>query len=212
MKILIVDDHAVVRQGYSSLLMSVFAPCEVFEASSGEQAVELCRGQQPDIIIMDVNMQGMSGSDAGKGILSEYPGTKILCFSMHEETAVARQAIDVGIKGYITKSSPPNILLDAVKKVMAGGIYLQDDIASRLSPDSIKIQEERFESMTSREYEIFLLLAHGKNNAEISEKLNISQKTVSNYVTVLKNKLNISSAAQLVHLAADAGLIHPETK
>lgn len=212
MKLLIVDDHAVVRQGYSSLLMSVFAPCEVFEASSGEQAVELCRGQQPDIIIMDVNMQGMSGIDAGKAILSDYPAAKILCFSMHEETAVARQAIDVGIKGYITKSSPPNILLDAVKKVMAGGIYLQDDIASRLSPDSIKIQEERFESMTSREYEIFLLLAHGKNNAEISEKLNISQKTVSNYATVLKNKLNISSAAQLVHLAADAGLIHPETK
>ena len=212
MKILIVDDHAVVRQGYSSLLKSVFAPCEVVEASSGELAVECFREQQPDIVIMDVNMQGMTGIDAGKAILAQFPDAKILCFSMHEETAVARQAIDVGIKGYITKSSPPNVLLDAVKQVMAGEVYLQDEIARRLSPDSLKIQEARFQSMTSREYEIFILLAHGKSNVEISEKLSISQKTVSNYVTVLKNKLNISSAAQLVHLAADAGLINAETE
>jgi DNA-binding NarL/FixJ family response regulator len=192
--------------------LSTFTPCEVIEATSGEQAVEEYEETQPDITIMDINMQGMSGIEAGRIILERDSAAKILCFSMHEETAVASHAMNVGIRGYITKSSTPDTLIKAVRKVMAGEVFLQDELSERLAPEMIIKRDSRFNSMTSREYEIFLLLANGRNTDEIAKELSISQKTISNYITILKNKLEITSAAQLVHLAADAGLIHSARK
>ena len=207
MKIVIADDHAVVRQGYACLLSTIFAPCTVLEADSGAEAYELCLSEQPDVVIMDINMHGISGIETAQQILQQLPDMKILFFSMYDETQVVSQALDAGARGYITKSCTPEVLLEAVRKVMAGQLYVEHELAMRLAVSRPAQQDKRLKDMTQREFEIFIMLAEGCNARDISRKLSISSKTVSNYTAILKSKLNIASTAELVHLAIDAGLI-----
>lgn len=207
MKILIVDDHAVVRQGYSSLLSAMLTPCEVLEAASGDQACQLCQSEPPDLVIMDVNMQGISGIEATRRILQRNSDIRVLFFSMYDEIPVVTQALEAGAKGYITKSCTPDILIEAVTKVAAGQLYVEHELAMRLAVTRPEQKDTRLKEMTQREFEIFVMLAQGSNVKEISEQLCISSKTVSNYTAILKSKLNIGSVAELVHVAIEAGLV-----
>lgn len=207
MKIVIADDHAVVRQGYASLLSTMLAPCEVREAGNGDQAYSLCQAEEPDIVIMDVNMNGISGIEATRRILQRNPDIKILFFSMYDEIPVVTQALEAGAKGYITKSCTPEILIEAVTKVAAGQLYVEHELAMRLAVSRPEQKDKRLKEMTQREFEIFVMLAQGNNVKEISEQLCISSKTVSNYTAILKSKLNIGSTAELVHLAIETGLV-----
>lgn len=207
MKIIIADDHAVVRQGYSSLLSAVLAPCDVTEASSGDEACLLCETLSPDIVIMDVNMQGISGIEATRRILQQSPEINILFFSMYDESPVVAQAMDAGAKGYITKSCTPEVLIDAVTKVASGQLYVEHELAMRLAVSKPLQQDQRLKGMTHREFEIFVMLAEGCSVPEISEQLLISGKTVSNYTSILKSKLRIGSTAELVHLAIETGIV-----
>lgn len=207
MKIIIADDHAVVRQGYSSLLSAVLAPCDVIEASSGDEACLLCETLSPDIVIMDVNMQGISGIEATRRILQLSPEINILFFSMYDESPVVAQAMDAGAKGYITKSCTPEVLIDAVTKVASGQLYVEHELAMRLAVSKPLQKDQRLKGMTHREFEIFVMLAEGSSVPEISEKLLISGKTVSNYTSILKSKLRIGSTAELVHLAIETGVV-----
>ena len=207
MKIIIADDHAVVRQGYSSLLSTMLAPCDVLEASNGDQAFNLCQTDRPDIVIMDVNMQGISGVEATRRILQRDSNINILFFSMYDESPVVAQAMEAGAKGYITKSCTPEILIDAVKKVAAGQLYVEHELAMRLAVTRPEQEDQRLKDMTQREFEIFVMLAQGCSVHQISEQLFISNKTVSNYTSILKSKLQISSTAELVHLAIETGVV-----
>ncbi|KXJ53587.1 response regulator transcription factor [Neptuniibacter pectenicola] len=207
MKIIIADDHAVVRQGYSSLLSTMLAPCDVLEASNGDQAFNLCQTDRPDIVIMDVNMQGISGVEATRRILQRDSNINILFFSMYDESPVVAQAMEAGAKGYITKSCTPEILIDAVKKVAAGQLYVEHELAMRLAVTRPEQKDQRLKDMTQREFEIFVMLAQGCSVHQISEQLFISNKTVSNYTSILKSKLQISSTAELVHLAIETGVV-----
>ena len=207
MNILIVDDHAVVRQGYASLLATMLSPCVVREAGNGDQAFSMCQETAPEVIIMDVNMSGISGIEASRRILQRYPEVNVLFFSMYDEVPVVTQALNTGARGYITKSCTPEILIEAVKKVATGQLYVEHELARRLAVRRPEQKDKRLRDMTDREVEIFVMLARGLSVKEISEELCISNKTVSNYTAILKSKLNMTSTAELVHLAIETGLV-----
>jgi len=207
MNILIVDDHAVVRQGYASLLATVLSPCVVREAGNGDQAYSMCQEDAPQVMIMDVNMSGISGIEASRRILQRFPDINVLFFSMYDEVPVVTQALNTGARGYITKSCTPEILIEAVKKVSTGQLYVEHELAMRLAVSRPEQKDQRLRDMTQREFEIFVMLARGLSVKEISEDLCISSKTVSNYTAILKSKLNMTSTAELVHLAIEAGLV-----
>lgn len=207
MNILIVDDHAVVRQGYASLLSAMLSPCVVREAGNGDQAYSMCQEDAPQVMIMDVNMSGISGIEAARRILQSFPDVNVLFFSMYDEVPVVTQALDTGARGYITKSCTPEILIEAVKKVSTGRLYVEHELAMRLAVCRPEQKDQRLRDMTQREFEIFVMLAQGLSVKEISEELCISSKTVSNYTAILKSKLNMTSTAELVHLAIETGLV-----
>ncbi len=207
MKILITDDHSVVRQGYSSVLSTVIQPCEVIEAANGEEAGRLYASELPDLVIMDINLPGISGIEAATRILQHDADAKILFFSMYDEALVVKQALDAGAMGYITKSGSPQTLLEAVTRISKGEIFIEYDLVMKLSLNNQDVTDERLRALTQREFEVFSMLARGQSNQEISDILEISIKTVSNYVTTIKSKLDISSTAELVHLAVEAGVV-----
>lgn len=207
MKILITDDHSVVRQGYASVLPTVIEDCEIVEAASGEEACELYRNEAPDLVIMDINLPGISGIEAATRILHADSEAKILFFSMYDEAPIVKQALDTGAMGYITKSGSPKTLVDAVTKICKGEIFIEYELIMKLALNSQDISDERLRELTQREFEVFVMLARGQSNQVISDTLELNVKTISNYVTTIKNKLKISSTAELVHLAIDTGVI-----
>lgn len=209
MKILITDDHAVVRQGYASLLSVMLDPCELVEASSGEEACRLAVEQDFDVMILDINLPGISGIEAACRIVRRDPLAKVLFFSMYDEIPMVQQALDAGGLGYITKSSPPEVLVEAVQKVAVGRLYVEHELAMRLAMErfSQKEVDGRLGSMTQREFEVFVMLSKGCSSRLIAERLCISAKTVSNYTSVLKSKMQVASTAELVHLAIETGVL-----
>lgn len=207
MQILIVDDHAVVRQGYASLLAALLEDVTVSEAASGEEALQCVLREPPDLLILDVGLPGISGLETARRLLARQPQLRVLFFSMHDELPVVRKALEAGARGYLTKSAPPQVLIEAVRRVLAGQTYLEHGLATALACSGEGGQDPRLREMTQRELEIFVLLARGVGLRQIAEKLCISAKTVSNYQTLLKNKLQVSSQSELVHLAIDTGLL-----
>ena len=154
MKILITDDHAVVRQGYASLLSVLLDPCEVIEAGSGEEVCSKVTEQSVDMLILDINLPGISGIEAARRILKRDPDARILFFSMYDEMPMVQQALDTGALGYITKSSSPEVLIEAVRKVAAGQIYVEHDLAMRLAmrQQPRNQSHQRLQDMTQREF------------------------------------------------------------
>ncbi|WP_027856605.1 response regulator transcription factor [Marinobacterium jannaschii] len=209
MKILIVDDHAVVRQGYASLLSVMLQDCEVLEAASGEEACQLYSQQQPDLVVLDINMPGISGIETAQRMLRRDNRARVLFFSMYEEMPMVQQALDTGALGYITKNSSPEVLIEAVMKVATGQIYVEHEIAMKLAMrhQSHGSSDQRLQEMTQREFEVFVMLARGNSVRVVAEKLCISAKTVSNYTAILKGKLQVDSTAELVHLAIETGVL-----
>lgn len=209
MKILLVDDHAVVRQGYASLLRALLEDVQVSEAGDGEQALLRVQEDIPHLVIMDIGLPGISGLETARRMRLRLPQLRILFFSMHDELPLVRQALDAGGIGYITKSSPPQVLVEAVKRTLAGHAYIEQPLATHLACNQLHpgSTDPRLQGLTQREFEVFVMLAKGMPNRVIAEKLCISGKTVSNYLTLLKSKLQVSSQVELVHLAIDTGVI-----
>ena len=207
MNVVVVDDHAVVRQGTTSLISALLKPKKVVEASSGEQAFSVCSEHQPDLVIMDINLPGISGIETLRRVLQRLPHTRVLMFSMYTETALVKQALDAGALGYISKNASPDVLLDAAKRVAQGQMYVEHDLAMQLVANRPDQASHRFQEMTQREFEVFLMLARGLSTAAIADTLCISNKTVSNYTANLKSKLGIQSTAELVHLAIESGVV-----
>ncbi|PAU61962.1 response regulator transcription factor [Pseudomonas indica] len=209
MKILLVDDHAVVRQGYASLLRTLLPHVQVSEAGSGEEALRQTQADIPNLVIMDIGLPGISGLETTRRLHQRLPQLRVLFFSMHDELPLVRQALDSGAAGYITKNSPPDVLVEAVRRILAGYPYIEQPLATQLACHATQGEDSdpRLRGITQREFEIFVMLAKGLPARQIAEKLCISAKTVSNYLTLLKSKLQVSSHAELVHLAIDTGVL-----
>jgi len=209
MKILLVDDHAVVRQGYASLLRALLPEVQVSEACDGEQALAQVQLEIPSLIIMDIGLPGISGLETLRRLRQRLPQIRVLFFSMHDELPLVRQALEAGALGYLTKTSAPEVLLEAVKRTLAGHAYIEQNLATHLACNLTQDGrlDPRLQNMTPRELEIFVMLARGIPSRQIAEKLCISSKTVSNNLTLLKSKLQVSSQAELVHLAIDTGVL-----
>jgi len=206
-RILLVDDHAVVRAGYSTLLRDAPNLEVIAEADTGHAALREFIDKNPDLVIMDLSLPDIGGLEVIRRIIARNREAKILVFSMHEDTVFVEQALQAGARGYITKSSAPNVLVDAVQRIAGGDIYLDAEIAQRLAFQKARGRNTPFEGLSTREFEIFCLLAEGLNISEISKRLSLSYKTVANYSTQIKNKLNVSTAAELARLAIRHGLV-----
>lgn len=208
MSILLVDDHAVVRQGYASLLQAVLPSMRVREAANGEEALARVLEDVPQLVIMDFALPGISGLETTRRLRQRLPQLRVLFFSMHDELPLVRQALEAGASGYLTKSSAPQVLIDAVHRVLAGHAYIEQGLATQLACTPLRDESDpRLQSMTQREMEIFVMLAKGTPARLIAQQLCISGKTVSNYLTLLKSKLQVSSHAELVHLGIDMGVV-----
>jgi DNA-binding NarL/FixJ family response regulator len=206
-RVVMVDDHAVVRAGYRTLLDAAEGIEIVAEADSGETGFRAYAEQDPDIVIMDLSLPGISGLEAIRRIVARNSGAKILAFSMHEDTAFVEQALQAGARGYISKSSAPTVLVEAVKQIAAGNIYLEPDIAQRLAFQKTRGPSSPFANLSTREFEIFCLLAEGLSANEIASRLSLSSKTVANYSTQIKSKLEVNSIAEIARLAIRHGVV-----
>lgn len=207
LKILLVDDHAVVRSGLRRLLEINNSMDVVAEADSGESAYQLYGEMNPDIVIMDISMPGMGGIESAKRILQRYSHAKIIIFSMHEAVSFASQALKTGVKGFVTKNGMAEDLLHAVLDVSKGKTFLSAGIAQKIALQTLIGDDDPMHQLSTREFEVFRLLAEGKRVEEVADMLKISQKTVANYYTIIKQKLGVSSPVEMVRLAMKHGLI-----
>jgi two-component system, NarL family, invasion response regulator UvrY len=206
-KIILVDDHAVVRAGYRMLLQNSEEIEVIAEAETGEQACKAFVDFNPDVVVMDLSLPGMGGLEAIRRICARDDSAKILVFSMHENTVFVDQTLNAGAKGYITKSSAPEVLLTAIKEIASGGTYLDADIAQHLAFQKARDQDTPFSNLSTREFEIFCLLAEGLNTALIAKRLSLSYKTVANYTTQIKSKLEVKTVAEIARMAISHNIV-----
>ena len=207
MRILLVDDHAVVRAGFKTLLENQGDITVIAEAESGESACRQFIEHAPDVVIMDLSMPGIGGIEAIRRIVSRQSDARVLVFSMHEDTLFVEQALQAGARGYIGKSSAPVVLVEAVRQIANGNIYIDPDIAQRLAFQKTKGSDSPFQALSTREFEIVCLLAEGLSVSAIAARLALSYKTVANYATQIKSKLEVETSAELPRLAIRHGLV-----
>ena len=205
--IVLIDDHAVVRAGVRRLLEQESLFEVIGEAESGEKAYQIFGELKPDVMVMDLSMPGMGGLEAIRRILMRHEKAKILVLSMHEDLSFANQALKLGAKGYLTKNTLADDLVKSIQTVSKGDVFLSDEIAKKMAMQSISGNQEPIHELSAREFEIFRLLAEGLDIDAIASTLNISSKTVSNYQTMIKQKLNINSPVELIRYAIKAGVI-----
>jgi two-component system, NarL family, invasion response regulator UvrY len=201
MKILIVDDHAIVRDGLSRLLATDGAH-EVKLAATGREALTLVRSFRPDLIVLDLNLPGLGGLELLRRLVAIEIG-RILVLSMHAEPLYARRSLEAGAHGYVSKNAAPDELLTAVRRVAGGGRYVEAEIAQALA---LGAGAETLNALSPRELEIMRLLAAGSSLAEIAEALGASYKTIANTCTQIKSKLGVARTADLVRLAIETGV------
>jgi DNA-binding NarL/FixJ family response regulator len=205
--IVLIDDHAVVRAGVRRLLEQESLFEVIGEAESGEKAYQIFGELKPDVMVIDLSMPGMGGLEAIRRILMRHEKAKILVLSMHEDLSFANQALKLGAKGYLTKNTLADDLVKSIQTVSKGDVFLSDEIAKKMAMQSISGNQDPIHELSAREFEIFRLLAEGFEIDAIAGTLNISSKTVSNYQTMIKQKLNINSPVELIRYAIKAGVI-----
>lgn len=199
--ILLVDDHAIVREGYKSLLGKQAGWTVLAEAGDITEAYRLFKQCSPDLVLTDISLPGGSGLELIARLKKYRCDVKILVFSMHQNSGFAAQAIRAGALGYVSKSSPAEELLRAVREVYAGRYVLSADIAQRLALEKLGSERMALESLTVREFEILRLLVEGLSSDEIAGALCISPKTVCNTHYIIKRKLGVASDIELTRLA-----------
>ena len=204
--ILLVDDHPVVRQGYRRVLETQSDFDVVAEAENATSAYAAFKVHGPDIVVMDISMPGASGLEAIRNIRLRAPRARILAFSMHSEATLVKAAFKAGASGYVTKSSEPMVLVQAIRSVARGERAMSDDIAHVLALESLSPSASVLEQLGEREIEILRQLAAGSTQEQIASNLNISMKTVQNYQYLIRTKTGMRTDAQLVRLAAEFGL------
>jgi two-component system invasion response regulator UvrY len=202
--VLLVDDHAVVREGYRKLLERQGGIAVIAEAGDAATAHSLFCRLEPRIVVMDISLPGTSGIEAMRCMLGHNPGARVLIFSMHEDTIFARRALQAGSYGYVTKASAPTVLVDAIHTVAAGKKYLSPEMAQKLALQGSNTNPA--DSLSSREFEVLHMLAQGHSVKEIAESMGLSTKTVANQQSAIKQKLGADTAIELLKKANQLGL------
>lgn len=209
----LVDDHAVVREGYRHLLQKA-GILVIAEAASGEEAYQNTERIAPDVIVLDISMPGIGGIETIQKIMLKAKKTKILAFSMHDDAVFSKRAMQAGACGYVTKSSAPDVLIEAVLAVVKGKKYISADIAEKVTLQTFAFadpsqheSQDLTQQLSDREFQVFRLLAQGQSLDEIASALCLDYKTIANTQTRLKQKLNLSNNAQLVLAAVKLKLI-----
>ncbi|MDD4915769.1 MAG: response regulator transcription factor [Methylococcales bacterium] len=206
-RIILVDDHAVVRAGFRMLLAAGESVEVVGEAERGEQAIQLYQDLQPDMLVMDLSMPGIGGLETIRRIVQRYPGARILVFSVHHEQAYVQRSLSAGALGYITKNSAAEILAEAIAAIMQGGQYVEKGLLKTVAANAAG-QDYRLiiAEFSGREFDVFGLLARGMTVYKIADQLCLGHKTVANYATQIKKKLGVNTTAELAHIAVNLGL------
>jgi len=210
--VFLVDDHELVRTGIRRILEDVRGIKVQGEADSGEAAVQWCRKNQPDVVLMDMNMPGIGGLEATKKILRYSPDIKIIVLTVYSENPFPTKVMQAGAAGYLTKGSAPQEMINAIRMVNSGQRYLSPQIAQQMALSQFSSSEENpFKSLSERELQIMLMITKGQKVSEISEQLNLSPKTVNSYRYRLFSKLNISGDVELTHLAIRHGMLDADS-
>jgi two-component system, NarL family, invasion response regulator UvrY len=209
MRVLLIDDHAIVRDGLRRLLMSEFPQALVTEAADGDQAVEQVRTNPWDLVILDLSLPGRGGLDALKEIHALRPDAPVLVMTMHSEDQYALRAFRAGAAGYITKGNGVDEILQAVRRVRAGGKYVTPAIAEKLAANLARddLGGPPHEALSNRELQVLRLLGAGKTVKEIGYELSLSEKTISTYRTRILEKMNLRTTAELIRYAIRSELV-----
>jgi len=202
-RVLLVDDHAVVREGYRRLLEREPDIEVVGEAGNATQACERALALCPDVVVMDIALPGTSGIDAMRRMLTDHPQMRVLMFSMHEDAIFSSRALEAGALGYLSKTSAPEVLLQAIHAVSRGERYVSSDVAANMARSA---SSSGLETLTAREFEVLRLLVQGETLKEIGERLGLSEKTVANHQSTIREKLGAKNGMQLARLGARLGL------
>ncbi len=202
-RVLIADDHKIVRDGLKRILTAHGQVDVTGEAADGDQALALVRAHEYDLAMVDMSMPGLSGIDLIKRLKLEKPKLRILVLSMHGERQYAARALKAGASGYLNKDSTAELLVGAIRKIAAGGVHIGDAAAASL----VSADKAPHEALSDREFEVLRLLVEGLGPTDIGDKLHLSVKTVSTHKTHILEKLNVSSTAALVRYALDHKLI-----
>jgi two-component system invasion response regulator UvrY len=208
MRIVIADDHPVVRRGLRAIVEDALRPAEVHEARNAAELLTLVRKREPDVVLLDIAMPGRSGLEALKELRREHPKIPMLVLSIHSADEFAVRSIKAGASGYLTKDSAPEELVDAIRTVVAGRRYLTPSVAERLaSAVEGDAPEAPHEMLSDREFHVLRMLAAGKTNGEVAGELALSAKTISTYRTRTLRKMGMRTNAELAQYAVRHGLV-----
>lgn len=208
-RVLIADDHSIVREGLKQILSDTDDLFVAGEAANGVAVMQLVREGNWDVVLMDVSMPDRNGIDALKLIKKEYPRLPVLVLSMHPEEHYAVRALKAGATGYLTKQSAPELLVSAIRQVAAGKKYVSAAVAEELANAILDDDDERppHEKLSDREYQTLVMIASGKTPTQIADELNLSVKTVSVYRARLLEKMKMKNNAELTHYGLKHGLV-----
>lgn len=199
--VVVVDDHEALRKGLCLLLAHYPGIEVVAEASSGEHAYEVIGLTSADVVVMDLNMPGMGGLEALGHVLARWPHLKVVIYSMHEEAAFVIKSIAAGAYGYVTKSDDTDELFKAIRSAAFGQRYISHSVAPKVAIHALEEAENSIASLSTREFEVFRLLAEGNGVDQIAELLKLSPKTIANHQTILKQKLGVKTSLELIRFA-----------
>lgn len=205
-RVMLVDDHVLVRMGFRMLLGNADIAVAA-EADTGEQACQDYARIAPDVVVMDLSMPGMGGIEAVRRLTARDKGVRILALSAHEDTAHPKRVLKAGATGYLSKRGAPEALIDAVRTVASGRMYLDAEIAQKLAMQDVTGAQNPVEALSEREFEVFIHLARGQSVNQIAETLHLSASTVGTHLYNVKQKLGASNQAELTLIALRNGLI-----
>jgi len=207
-RVIIVDDHDVVRTGIKGVLDNIYGLEVIAEASNGEQAIELARNLKPDIVLMDISMPGISGLEATRRITTSFPAIRVIALTVHEEIPFPTCLLEAGASGYLTKGSHVVEIINAIKTVSRGQQYLTRDVAEQVAFTSLRNRDRPpLERLSDREAEVMMMIIQGMRNKEIAELLCLSPKTTSTLRYRLHEKLGVSNDVELTRYAVRHGII-----
>ncbi len=207
LRVMLVDDHAVVRGGFKVLLQTWDDVQVVAEADSGEEALRIHDSVAPDVVVMDIAMAGMGGIEATKRLVAKHPQVRILALSAHEDTSYSKRAFQAGALGYLSKRTAPEVLIDAIRLVARGKRFIDPGIAQRMAMQDLSGEADPLAVLSPREFEVFVQLARGQSVVAVAETLSLSVSTVGTHVHKIKQKLDVSNASEITLLALRLGLI-----
>ena len=207
LRVMLVDDHAVVRGGFKVLLQTWDDVQVVAEADSGEEALRIHDSVAPDVVVMDIAMAGMGGIEAIKRLVAKHPQIRVLALSAHEDTSYSKRAFQAGALGYLSKRTAPEVLVDAIRLVAQGKRFIDPGIAQRMAMQDLSGETDPLALLSPREFEVFMQIARGQSVGTVAETLNLSVSTVGTHVHKIKQKLELTNTSEITLLALRQGLI-----